>query len=197
MDCRPLLSVIRQLSGQIPRHSSHSIGRGSAGARCAGSVVIGSAVHVPFTLARHKDKSPDFRPILADTFRETQAISRIATKRPISATVTRPGKSSVFRHWVLRTELPYVLAECGLGLRERIKRPEIGCRIRTISDPRSYRAATTRPECCPALTEQLTSTRPAMMRPCAAARTGSPRHFERVISNGGRAGSVSASGSAP
>ena len=64
-------------------NSSQSIGRGSAGARCAGSVVIGSAVHVPLILARHKDKSPDFRPILADTFRETQAISRIAINRPI------------------------------------------------------------------------------------------------------------------
>jgi hypothetical protein len=28
--------------------------------------------------------------------------------------------------------LPYVLAECGIGPRERTKRPEIGGRIRTI-----------------------------------------------------------------
>src|SRR5580658_5639616 len=72
-------SIVRTASS----NSSQSIGRGSAGARCAGSVVIGSAVHVPLILARHKDKSPDFRPILADTFRETQAISRIAINRPL------------------------------------------------------------------------------------------------------------------
>jgi len=92
MDWRPPLSFIRQLSGQIPRNSSHSIGRGSAGARCAGSVVIGSAVHVPFILARHKDKSPDLRPILADTFRETQAISRIAINRPYFGTRRSPKR---------------------------------------------------------------------------------------------------------
>jgi hypothetical protein len=48
--------------------------------------------------------------------RETQAFSGIAMKPPISAAVTGPINSSVFRHAVLRTRLPYVLAECGLGL---------------------------------------------------------------------------------
>jgi hypothetical protein len=123
-------SIVRTASS----NSSQSIGRGSAGARCAGSVVIGSAVHVPLILARHKDKSPDFRPILADTFRETQAISRIAINRPISAAPVGTGSSSVFRHAVSRARFSYVLAESGLRLRERIKHPEIGGRIRTFSD---------------------------------------------------------------
>jgi hypothetical protein len=109
MDWRPPLSFIRQLSGQIPRNSSHSIGRGSAGARCAGSVVIGSAVHVPFILARHKDKSPALRPILADTFGETQAISRIAINRPLSD--GRAEKPHVFRHTVPRVENSSVIPD--------------------------------------------------------------------------------------
>ena len=47
-----------------------------------------------------------------------------------------PVNSSVFRYAVLCAGFSYVLAESGLGLRERIKRPEIGGRIRTISDSR-------------------------------------------------------------
>jgi hypothetical protein len=64
-------------------------------------------------------------------FRETQAFSRNVIKPPISSAVTGPGNSSVFRHAVLRAGFSYVLAECGLRLPERTKRPEIGDRIRT------------------------------------------------------------------
>jgi hypothetical protein len=64
--------------------------------------------------------------------RETQAFSGVAIKRPISAAVTGNGNSSVFRHAVQRVALPYVLAESGLRLRERTKRPEIGGVNRTF-----------------------------------------------------------------
>jgi hypothetical protein len=43
-----------------------------------------------------------------------------------------PETPSVFRHAVPRTELPYDFAVCGLRLRARIKRSEIGGRIRTF-----------------------------------------------------------------
>jgi hypothetical protein len=52
---------------------------------------------------------------------------------PISAAVAGTGNSSVFRHTVSSTGLPYVLAESGFRLRGRKKRPEIGGKIRTFS----------------------------------------------------------------
>jgi hypothetical protein len=45
----------------------------------------------------------------------THTISRHAENPPISAAVTGTGNSSVFRHSVPHTGLPYVLAECGSG----------------------------------------------------------------------------------
>jgi hypothetical protein len=53
-------------------------------------------------------------------------------KRPINDAPAETGNSHVFRYPVLRTELPYVLADCALGLREHSKRCEIGARIRTF-----------------------------------------------------------------
>jgi len=37
----------------------------------------------------------------------------------MTATVTGTGNSSVFRYAILRTELPYVLVESGLGRQQR------------------------------------------------------------------------------
>jgi hypothetical protein len=72
---------------------------------------------VPFILARHKDKSPDLRPILADTFRETQAISRIAINRPISDALAGTGNPDVFLHTLRRAENSCVIAESCLSRR--------------------------------------------------------------------------------
>jgi hypothetical protein len=69
---------------------------------------------------------------LRERFSRTQSFFGNAIKRPISAGPRGIGNSSVFRHAVLRTGLPYVLAESGLGPRERIRRPEIGGRKRTF-----------------------------------------------------------------
>jgi hypothetical protein len=48
--------------------------------------------------------------------------------------VTGTENSSVFRHAVPRAGYSYVFAECGLELRERPKRAEIGGRNRTYFD---------------------------------------------------------------
>jgi hypothetical protein len=58
-----------------------------------------------------------------------------AENGPISAAATGTGNSSVFRHAVPRPKNLYVLAECALKPRERIKRPEIRGRNRTIYGP--------------------------------------------------------------
>jgi hypothetical protein len=55
-----------------------------------------------------------------------------AIKSPISAALAGTGNSCVFRHAVLRTGLPDVLAELGLRLRQRTKQADIRGRIRTF-----------------------------------------------------------------
>jgi hypothetical protein len=76
---------------------------------------------------------------VAGRFSATQTFSGNTIKPPLSAAVTGTGKSSVFRHAVPCIRLPYVLAESGLGPRERIKRPEIGDRNRMFSERVSTR----------------------------------------------------------
>ena len=63
---------------------------------------------------------------------QSQPFSANGKDRPISAAATGAGNSSVFRHGVMPTTLPSVLAESGLRKREQSQRPEIGGRIRTF-----------------------------------------------------------------
>jgi|HubBroStandDraft_6_1064221.scaffolds.fasta_scaffold370691_1 hypothetical protein len=65
---------------------------------------------------------------------QSQTFCADAIKGPLSDASARPGNSSVFRHAVQSAGYPYVLGESGLGLPERVKRPEIDDRIRTFCD---------------------------------------------------------------
>jgi hypothetical protein len=71
------------------------------------------------------DRKRDLERILRRLL-QSQPFSGVDIKPPISAALTGTGNSSVFRDAVLHTGYSYLSAECGLGLRERIKRPEIG-----------------------------------------------------------------------
>jgi hypothetical protein len=64
-----------------------------------------------------------------------------AEKPPISAAVPGSGNSSVFRHAMPCTRMPYVLAESCLRLQVRTKRTEIGGRIRTIFETVATKAS--------------------------------------------------------
>jgi len=66
---------------------------------------------------------------------QSQPFSAFGKNRPISGLPSATGNSYVFRYPVIRTGFPYVLAECGVGPCERIKRPEIGSRNSNVSRP--------------------------------------------------------------